>query len=363
MSTFSRRELVVAANHSHLGSLVVNTTCVEASHNGQWTTLAGLAVGNTTLLFKGRFPRIAYVHDENWLHSVVESPELCVEALKVRRKGFPLADIFTFYQKLPDTSPRYPYQMEWESLAAIRITSFEDWWNKLPQESRKNVRRSEKRGVTVCARKLDDALIRDIVDLLKDSPTRQGKRFFHFGKTFDQVKKDQSSHLDRSEFICAYFGSELIGLLKLVYVGSTASVLQFLPKASQHDKRPANALMAKGVELCAEKGIPYFVYGNFNYGNKGDTSLREFKVRNGCEEFFVPRYYVPLTVKGAFCLRLGLHRGLLSLLPRGVLMSAWKVRAGWYAFRRFPSRCSSMLERPNRTRQTERSNPPTGSTI
>ena len=36
-----------------------------------------------------------------------------------------------------------------------------------------------------------------------------------------------------------------------------ASILQFLPKASQQDKRPANALIAKAVEICETKGISH----------------------------------------------------------------------------------------------------------
>ena len=73
---------------------------------------------------------------------------------------------------------------------------------------------------------------------------------------FDQIKRDHCSFLDRSDFICAFFGDELVGLLKVVYRGQVASILNLLPKASHQDKRPANALVAKAlVELCAEKGV------------------------------------------------------------------------------------------------------------
>ena len=63
----------------------------------------------------------------------------------------------------------------------------------------------------------NDDLIRGIVEVNNDSPVRQGRRFPHYGKTFDQVKKDHSSFLDRSDFICAYLGNEFIGFLKIVY--------------------------------------------------------------------------------------------------------------------------------------------------
>ena len=60
----------------------------------------------------------------------------------------------------------------------------------------------------------------------------------------------------------------LIGVVKLIYRGDVASILTFLPKTSHHDKRPANAIMAKAVELCAEKRINHLIFGKFNYGNK-----------------------------------------------------------------------------------------------
>ena len=167
--------------------------------------------------------------------------------------------------------------MEWDSIAALRANSFREWWEKLPQEGRKNVRRSQKRGVAIGVKPFDDKLIRAIREVNNDSPVRQKVRNVHYGKTLDQVKKDYSSFLDRSDFICANLGSEVIGFVKLVYRGEIASILQLLPKASRNDVRPANALLAKAVELCEAKGISYLTYGKYRYGNQGKTSLMDFK--------------------------------------------------------------------------------------
>ena len=52
------------------------------------------------------------------------------------------------------------------------------------------------------------------------------------------------------DFICAYFGEEMIGFLHLVYRESIAAILNLTVKPSQLDKRPANALVAKAVEIC-----------------------------------------------------------------------------------------------------------------
>jgi len=58
------------------------------------------------------------------------------------------------------------------------------WWDKLPQETRKNVRRSQKRGVLVTVKEFGDDLIRGLMELNNDSPERQGRPNTHHGKTF-----------------------------------------------------------------------------------------------------------------------------------------------------------------------------------
>jgi biofilm PGA synthesis N-glycosyltransferase PgaC len=334
---------------------------VETSVKGKWTAVPALAIDGKAVIVKGRWIRVAVVHDERWLDSEVKDPELYVKKLNEHRSNTLRADIFTFAQKVPGSQPRYDHIIEWDSVAAVRVSSYKEWWEKLPQETRKNVRRSQKRGVLVKVKRLDDELVRGIVGVNNDSTLRQKRRFDHYGKSFDQVKKDQSSFLDRSDFVCAYFGDELIGFLKLVYRGEVASILQVLPKESHQDKRPANALIARAVELCEAKGIMYLTYGLFNYGNKRESSLREFKVRNGFEEMVVPRYLIPLTTKGKLCMKLNLHRGILGILPHSIIKVSIGARAQWYRFKRFMGRCSSMLEQPNRIRQMGRSNPPAGS--
>ena len=306
---------------------------VALSVKGKWYQVPALEVGGKDIVRKGRYLKIAFVKDEQWLESAVEDPALCIKALKEERSRELRSDIFTFCQKLPSTTQQYPYPVEWESIAAIPITTFDAWWNGLSQEGRKNVRRSQKRGVTIEVKKLDDELIKGLVELNNDSPVRQGKAFTHFGKTLSEVARDQEDFLDHCDYICAYHEGELIGVVKLIYRGDIASVLTFLPKASHSDKRPANALMAKVVELCTEKKMLYVIFGLFNYQKKHDTSLREFKIRNGFEEVLVPRYFVPLSWKGAIATRLGLYYGLIGLLPHSVITFLVGVRAKLYSLK------------------------------
>lgn len=334
---------------------------VEISVKGKWFLVPALHVGGKDIIVRGKWIKTAIVNAEEWLETEVEDPKLCIRKLRDRMSRKLRADLFTFTQKPTSVQPKHQYSVEWDSVAVANTTSFKAWWDDLPQETRKNVRRAEKRGVVVTVKELDDDLIAGIMGVNNDSPVRQGIPFAHFGKSFDQVRKDQSSFLERCDFVCAYVESELIGFLKLIYRGDVASILQILPKASHADKRPANALIAKAVELCETKGISCLTYGMFNYGNKRDNPLREFKVRNGFGERLVPRFYVPLTAKGTICMKLGLHRGVVGVLPHWAIKLAVSARAKLYRLKQPISRRSSMLEQSNRNRQTERSNPPAGS--
>jgi hypothetical protein len=327
-------------------SAVASLQSVEVSAKGKWQQVPALHVNGYAIIVKDGWFRRAIVHDEEWLETALEDPEGCIELLKSPVGRALRGDIFTFAQRVPDTAPKFPYTMVLESIAVCHVTSYKDWWGALPQESRKNVRRAEKRGVAVSVRQLDDELVRGIVEVNNDSPIRQGVPFVHHGKTHEQVRKDQSSWLKQSDFICAYLGDEMIGFLKLVYGRETASVLQLLSKASRYDVRSTNALIAKAVEQCAERKIPYFIYGQYSYGNRGATSLREFKARNGFKEVLVPRYYVPLTVRGRVGMTLGLHQGLVGILPERAVSLGVTIRSKWYDFRLSSGRCSSTSERP-----------------
>jgi hypothetical protein len=264
------------------------------------------------IIISGKFVKTASVHDEEWLEGqVVQKPEAYLAKLTQSK-----ADIFTFSQKIPEIEPRFPYFYELDNVAAIPLNKFEDWWEKrLPQESRKNVRRAGRRGVTVRVEALTDKLVQGITEIYNETPIRQGIPFAHYGKEFKTIKSEVSGLPERSIFLGAYFGDELIGFIKLIEMGPITSILHIVSKNAHYDKRPTNALIAKAVELCCQKGKSYLVYGKYTYGNKKDNSLTEFKDRNGFEKILLPRYYVAMTWKGKLFIKLGLHRGLLGILP------------------------------------------------
>jgi hypothetical protein len=336
-------------------------TSLEIRVRGRWLTVPALIVDGKRVFATGKWLRMASVRGEEMAEKELENPETYIAKLKGDAKDTLNADIFTFTQKLPATQPKYSYPMERESLAAIRIASFKQWWEGLPQETRKNVRRSEKRGVTVRTTGFDDDLIQAIRNVNDESPLRQGMPNGYYGKSYEETKKLYGEFVGRCDFICAYFEENLIGFLHLVYRGDVASILNLTTRPSQFDKKPANALMAKAVEICEAKGISYITYGLYNYGNKREDPLRTFKIRNGFEEILMPRFFVPLSRWGALCMKAKLHRGHIGILPTPVIKIAVRARSLWYRLTASMSRCSSVLEQPNSHRQTERSTPPAGS--
>jgi hypothetical protein len=325
---------------------------VEAAVKGKWREIPVLEYRGKSIFVKGTWLRIAQVLDEQWLDTELPDPELCAKVLKGQKRGGLHADVLTFAQKIPITTPKYDYYTEWDSIAAVQTASFRTWWNGLPRQSRQNVTRSQTRGVRILVKPLDDSLIHGIMGVNDESSIRQGKSYTHYGKTFAEVKKDHSSFIDRCDYLCAYVGEELVGFIWLIYGGEIASILQILTKASHKDKRPANALIAKAVALCEAKGLSYLTYGAFNYGNKKRCSLREFKERNGFSEILVPRFYVPLTLWGNFCMKAKFHRGLIGILPHVAIMGGIRVRSllsdSWH-----PRRLMSTIEKPIGIRSME----------
>lgn len=315
--------------------MIESSHSVEVRIKGRWVAVPIMEVNGDKLTARGKWLRIARVRGEEMRESELDDPELYLAALKNDTDQILKADIFSFSQKLPAIRPRFPYPMEWESVAAIPLASFKEWWEGLPQETRKNVRRSQKRGVDIRIKEFDETLIDGVRAVNDDSPMRQGTKNAYYGLTSEETRKRYSEFVGRCDFICAYSGDEMIGFLHLVYRGDVAAILNLTSKSSHFDKRPANALVAKAVEICEAREISHISYGLYNYGNKRESSLREFKIRNGFVEILVPRYFVPLTLWGGLCIKAKLHRGLIGNLPPSVIAAGVRVRTMWYDLKDF----------------------------
>ena len=235
-------------------------------------------------------------------------------------------DIFTFWQRVPETEPKYQYYTELESLAVLPISTFDYWWNKQAKGTTRNmVRKSQKAGVEVREAPFDDELVRGMVDIFNEAPVRQGFRFWHYGKDFETVKREFSRFLFREDIIGAYYKGELIGFAMVANAGRYGMIGMFISKMKHRDKAVNNALMAKAVEVCEKRQLPYLMYTTWR-----QTSLVDFKRHSGFREMKVPRYFVPLTQKGKVALRLGFHRGLKEGLPNRIKKPLKRLRKHWY---------------------------------
>jgi len=282
---------------------------------------------------RGRLIRIAFLDGEGY--QFLEDPEATLGGL--RKSGMRI-DLFTFIQKLAENSPKYSYAMEWDNMAALHISSFDDWMrHQIDPRVRTKVRKAAKNGVTVREVPFDDTLIQGIHAIYNESPIRQGRRFWHYGKSFETIRKMTATFLDRSVFIGAFFEGNLIGFVKLVTdeALTQAAPMQIISAIQHWEKAPTNALIAQAVRSCAERQIPYLWYGNFTYGKKRGDGLSEFKRHNGFQKVDLPRYYVPLTVAGRMALRLGLHHTLVDWIPEPLAATYRRIRRLWYTRKLF----------------------------
>jgi len=278
--------------------------------------------------FEGRLVRIAHVDGEGY--QFLDDPDTAVVAL---RKSGTRADLFTFIQKLSDTSPKHSFPMEWDNIAALPVSTFDHWMaHQIDFKVRNKVRKSAKNGVSVREVPFDDSLVQGIHAIYNETPIRQGKRFWHYGKDLEAVRRMNGTFLDRTIFIGAYLQDNLVGFVKLVANEdwSQAGLMQIVSMIQQRDKAPTNALVAQAVRSCADRKIANLWYANFSYGKKQQDSLADFKRHNGFQKVDVPRYYVPLTIVGRMALRMGLHRGTIDWIPEPVASTYRKIRSYWY---------------------------------
>jgi hypothetical protein len=278
---------------------------------------------------RGRALRIARLDADKY--HFLQDAEAFVNALA---KCGTRIDIFTFMQGLTDRVPRYAYPMEMDNLAAVPVTTFDHWWNhQIRSYPRNRARQAEKKGVILREVPFSDELVKGICDIYNETPVRQGKKFPHFGKSFDVLKREMSTYPDWSFFVGAFFEEKLIGFAKLTTDENRtqANLMHLLSMVEHKEKAPTNALIAHSVRACADRSIAFLVYQNFVYGKKGVDSLSHFKEVNGFERIDLPRYFVPLTPVGSFALKMGFHHKLIERLPAPVLAKAREWRDSIYS--------------------------------
>lgn len=269
------------------------------------------------LEIEGKWVKIARIAEEEY--EDLRDPAAFIDSL---RRSANRPDVFTFWQRLPDVTPKYSYLRTVDSIAAIPLTDYKTWWEQqISAKTRNMVRRAEKKGVVVRQRVLDNEFAKGMEGIFNESPVRQGRRFWHYGKDAETIRREFSRFLFREEIFGAYVQDELAGFIFLAYSDRYALLGQIISKIAHRDKATTNLLVAKAVERCVEKGIHHLVYAKWI-----DASLGDFKRHNGFEKFDLPRYYVPLTLKGRCFLALNLQCGLGGFMPPRLLRSLKALR-------------------------------------
>jgi len=287
-----------------------------------------IEVAGKQIQIRGSVLKVARLDAEKFLF--VDDPAPIIDGLKKSSKR---VDMFTFLQKVTERSPKYAYPVEWDNLAVLPISTFDNWWNKqIGFKARNKAKQAEKRGVVTREVPFSEELVRGICDIYNETPVRQGRKFPHFGKDFKTIYEEEATYLDRSVFLGAYVNDRLIGFTKILWDSdrSQAGLLNIVSLIEERDKVPNNALVAQAVRFCAEQQIPYLVYSNFAYGKRKSDSLSDFKERNAFERVDLPRYYVPLTALGWSAYKLGLHKKIADRIPENLILKLRDLRSSWY---------------------------------
>lgn len=287
-------------------------------HRGRPVNVTGIQIEDKRLVVQGRFLTVARLNDE-WFEDIGD-PELIINGLKTCTST---PDLFTFWQRLPDTVPIYSYYHEPEVLSAIPLKDFQHWWEtQIKSDTRKKAKRSEKRGVKIKVVALDDEFVRGVMGVFNETSVRRGKPFWHYGKDFETLKHGLSRDLGRSKFIGAYDEGSLVGFVKLNYAERRfANPGLIVSNLSARKKYVNNALLAKSVEVCCQDAIPFLTYTTWRRGTQA-----EYLMRNGFVKTLVPRYWIPLTKKGAVAMQLGLHRNIRAYIPDWLMSSVLRLR-------------------------------------
>lgn len=312
----SSTHTIPAAPHSPAAAFRKDTLV-----HGQPSTIACVRIADQTYTISSGALAVAKLEDE-WYEDV-HDPAAVIDFLSTTRDVRP--DIFTFWQRLPDLAPKYPFHVEWDHIAALPSQSYDEWFNRrIKSRVRTSIRKAEKEGLVVKETVFDDAFVRGMTTVFNEAPMRQGARFWHYGKDFATVKQQFSRFVDREYMIGAYYEDEMIGFVMLGNAGRFGITGQIISSIKHRDKATNAALIAKAVEVCEQRRLDHLVYLNWNEG-----SLTEFKRRCGFEPTPVPRYFVPLTIKGRLALGAGLHRGWRALVPQPMKDSLKRLRSSW----------------------------------
>ena len=264
----------------------------------------------TVALRKKLFARIARDYKE--YEKDITPTSAFLETLKDRG-----IDVFSFVERKWCCSSGIKPAASWvkaeDNVALLHVLAYDEWWTSIGKKTRNMVRKAEKSSVKTEVVEPSEKLAEGIWKIYNETPIRQERDFPHYGVSLQSVTDDVLSARNCT-FIGAFLEDELVGFIQLVYGDKVAVMAQILSLQGHSDKALNNALIAKAVEVCADRRVGWVIYGRI--GNH--PSLDRFKESNGFSKFALTRYYVPLTGKGRTAIKMGLHRELKDALPPAI---------------------------------------------
>ena len=272
-------------------------------------TLLGVDKELDPLLVRKRpLAKLAKYQEENEYLQDFAPSEQFLE--KLTERG---VDIFTFLERKwcsPIANPPKEWLKAEDNIALLKIVPYAEWSSAIGKKTRNMIRKAEKSGVKTETIEPTTKLAEGIWKIYNETPVRQGRAFSHYGVGLESIKLQVSS-ASADTFIAASLDGELVGFVQLVHGDKITVMAQILSLQKHWDKAVNNALVAKAVEVCAARGEPWLMYGRM--GNH--PSLDNFKQSNGFIKYALSRFYVPLTARGRFAAKLGLHREAKDALP------------------------------------------------
>jgi hypothetical protein len=232
---------------------------------------------------------------------------------KIRERG---ADIFTFLERkwchTISMAPKSWVKAD-DNVALLTITTYDDWLKNVGKKTRNMIRKAEKSGVKTVVSQPDEKMAEGIWRIYNETPIRQERAFPTYGISLEAVKR-YIFNPQKCTYIGAYLQDELVGFIRLLHANNITIMSQILSMQKHWDLALNNALVAKAVEACANKGEKWLMYARM--GNH--PTLDKFKENNGFTKYALTRYYVPLTRKGDLAIKFGLHRRTEDVLPTSI---------------------------------------------
>lgn len=285
--------------------------------------------GGATILAPRRRWGVAMLLDEDYL----DGPLVEVGALREALRGLenpPMALRCSSLAHLDTASG--DGAVEWDNRSCLTLSQPQSWVKKqVAKDVREGLRRARREGVEVREIPFDEESFEAIATLFNETPIRQGKRYWHYGKSARQIGEELSPLAGRSVFVGAFLGARLVGFSQIVRLERLRILrtVHVLGSVQAKRVRPVSAMIEWMVQYGWEQGFERLVYGKHNYGGSPNDTLAAFKSRHGFRLTPLRVDYHPLSPWGAWFLAAGLHRSPREMIPAELVHTLKGWRARW----------------------------------